>query len=265
MLGTAKNVRTPAVAGSFYPADRAVLRTIVADLLREADPAGPFPKAVIVPHAGYPYSGPVAASAYTLVKQVRDTIKRVVLLGPSHRLPFYGLAASNAEFFATPLGEIPLDERAIEVSLKLPQVHMLDAAHQHEHSLEVQLPFLQVVLSQFSLVPLVVGQTGAHEVADVLEHLWGDEATLIVVSSDLSHYHDYWSARGIDSETAHMIEHCEWQRLGGERACGFCGVRGLLKVAKALGLRVKTIDLRNSGDTAGPKEQVVGYGSFVVY
>jgi AmmeMemoRadiSam system protein B len=265
MLETARHVRQPAVAGSFYPATPAALRDAVAGYLRDAETAGPLPKALIVPHAGYIYSGPVAASGYALLKPLRHQIERVVLLGPSHGVMFFGLATSSAEEFATPLGSIPLDAKATHAALRLPQVHVLDEAHRSEHSLEVQLPFLQMVLGEFSLVPLVIGQATPHEVAEVTEHLWGGDETLVVVSSDLSHYHDYWTARSLDSETSHLIERCQWQQLTGERACGYCGIRGLLQVAKAHGLHVKTIDLRNSADTAGNKDQVVGYGTFVAY
>lgn len=264
MRGTARHVRPAAVAGSFYPSDPVVLRHEIAGFLREAESTGPSPKALIVPHAGYPYSGPVAASGYALLKPIRSSIERVVLLGPSHRVPFSGLAASSDDEFATPLGKIPLDSEAVQASLALPQVQMLDEAHRREHSLEVQLPFLQIVLREFSLVPLAVGEATAEEVAEVLEHLWDGDALLIVISSDLSHYHDYRTARGIDSETSKMIERCEWERISGERACGCGGIRGLLQVAKARGLHVKSVDLRNSGDTAGTKDQVVGYGSFAV-
>lgn len=266
MLKTAvKPIREPAVAGTFYPAERSVLRATVAGYLRQADEAGPLPKALIVPHAGYPYSGSVAASGYILARPIRDRVERVVLVGPSHHVPFYGLAASSSDGFATPLGTISLDRKMIGISHKFPQVHVLDQAHRREHSLEVQLSFLQMVLREFSLLPFAVGRATVDEVAEVLDYLWDDQATLIVVSSDLSHYHHYWTARSIDSETSQMIERCQSEQLNAARACGYCGIRGLLKVSKARGLKVKTVDLRNSGDTIGTKDRVVGYGSFVVY
>jgi AmmeMemoRadiSam system protein B len=260
-----KRVRPPAVAGAFYPGDPVVLRSQIAGYLRQANCVGPIPQALIVPHAGYQYSGPVAASGYALLGPVRHRITRVVLLGPSHRVPFYGLASTSAEAFATPLGAIPIDRAAIEQSLEWPQVRVLDHAHQYEHSLEVHLPFLQVTLDEFSLVPFAVGQANASEVAQVIDALWNGDDTLLVVSSDLSHYHSYATARAIDSETSHLIEHREWEQLSGERACGYCGIRGLLKIAERRGLQVKMVDLRNSGDTSGTKDQVVGYGSYVVY
>jgi len=270
MLKTIRNidstrVRPAAAAGTFYPADGAVLRRVVTGFLREANRIGPTPKALIAPHAGYPYSGPVAASGYALLKPARDRIQRVVLVGPSHRLPFHGLAAPSVEAFATPLGVVPIDRAGVQKSLEWSQVQVLDEAHRHEHSLEVQLPFLQLTLDQFAIVPLAVGEAYASEVADVINSLWGSEETLVVVSSDLSHYHDYWTARAIDSETSNLIENGQWQQLSGQRACGYGGIRGLLKVALKRRLRIKTVDLRNSGDTSGNKEQVVGYGSYVIY
>jgi hypothetical protein len=207
----------------------------------------------------------VAASAYKLIAANANRVRRVVLLGPSHHLGFSGLAASEDDAFATPLGTVSIDHEAVQASLQLPQVHLLDKAHRFEHSLEVQLPFLQVVLEEFCLVPFAVGQANSDEVAEILNGLWGGDETLIIVSSDLSHYHRYGTARRIDRETSQMVERCQWERLTGERACGYCGIRGLLKVAKERKLHVKMVDLRNSGDTAGPKDQVVGYGSFAVY
>ncbi len=265
MIATGKHVRPPAAAGTFYPAEPSELRHLIARYLRDAEPSGPYPKALIVPHAGFVYSGPVAANGYVLLKPIHSQIERVILLGPAHRTAFYGLAVPDCEEFATPLGDVPLDARSLEITLRLPQVHRLDEAHRHEHSLEVQLPFLQFILARFSIVPILVGRVSAAEVAEVLEHLWRDDNTLIVASSDLSHFHDYRAARSIDSETAHLIERCQWQQLSRERACGFGGIQGLLKVAKTMNLQVHTVDLRNSGDTAGSRDEVVGYGSFVIY
>jgi len=253
------------VAGAFYAGDPTVLRQEIARFLREADGVGPTPKALIVPHAGYQYSGPVAASGYALLKPLRNRIQRVLLIGPAHRVPFYGLATTSADAFATPLGEIPIDHKAIEKALALPQVRVFDHAHQHEHSLEVQLPFLQMTLHDLSIVPFAIGQANPGEVADVIDSMWDGEKTLIVISSDLSHYHNYWTARTIDSETSSLIEHCRWKQLTGERACGYGGIGGLLMIVEKYSLHVKTVDLRNSGDTFGTKDQVVGYGSFVVY
>lgn len=225
---------------------------------------GGSPKALIVPHAGLVYSGPVAASAYARIRAARAAIRTVVALGPSHRVPFRGLAASSATAFATPLGEVAVDRLGVEAALALPQVQILDAAHAQEHSLEVQLPFLQETLGRFTWIPLVAGDARAEEVAEVLEALWGGPETLILVSSDLSHYHAYASARSLDLATTTAIENLRHEELDGERACGYVGIRGLLAVARRRGLRVETLDLRNSGDTAGPRHAVVGYGAYAL-
>lgn len=259
-------VRRPAVAGLFYPDDPAELEAAIRAYLAEAaDPDAPLPKAVIAPHAGYVYSGPVAASAYAPLSAGRGRIRRVVLLGPSHRVPFRGLAASSAAWFETPLGRVPVDRAAITAILDLPQVQVLDAAHAQEHSLEVHLPFLQAVLGEFSLVPLVVGDATPAEVGEVLERLWGGPETVIVISSDLSHYLDYETARRIDAATARAIEALEPEAIGYEQACGRNPVNGLLWVARRKGLHARTVDLRSSGDTAGPRDQVVGYGAWLFH
>jgi len=258
------SIRTPAVAGMFYPADAQELRKMVRHFLNQADQiTGTVPKAIIAPHAGYIYSGPIAANAYNRIAAAHDQIKRVVLLGPAHRVPFHGLAASSAKSFSTPLGLVPVDEIAIRRLTDLPQVHILDEAHTNEHSLEVHLPFLQEILKEFSLIPLVVGIAKPEEVSEVLELVWGGAETLIVISSDLSHYHDYDTAKKLDNATSHAIESLNPRAIEYESACGRIPVNGLLTVAKKLGLHAHTIDLRNSGDTAGPRDQVVGYGAYV--
>ncbi|MCB1875441.1 MAG: AmmeMemoRadiSam system protein B [Chromatiales bacterium] len=257
-------IRPPAVAGMFYPDNPEILRRDVLSYLHAAHSQGPTPKALIAPHAGYIYSGPVAASAYHLAEPLRNTIERVVLLGPSHRVPFHGLAVSNADAFRTPLGDVPLDRASIDALLALPQVSALDAAHAQEHSLEVHLPFLQVILGRFTLLPLVVGQATAGEVDEVLARVWGGDETLIVISSDLSHYHDYTTARRMDRNTSDHIEALQGEALDYEDACGRDPVRGLLHLAARRGLKATTVDLRNSGDTAGPRDRVVGYGAYVL-
>jgi AmmeMemoRadiSam system protein B len=258
------NVRHPAVAGMFYPASRGELHSMLSGYLLDAAADDNVPKAIIVPHAGYIYSGPVAASAYARLVPARERIKRVVLLGPSHRVPFTGLAYTSARFFETPLGMIPVDTTALAAIADLPQVQLLDAAHAREHSLEVHLPFLQEVLDDFSLVPLVVGDATPEEVAEVLERLWGGDETLIVVSSDLSHYHDYDTAVALDTATSRAIENKRIQDIGYDHACGRIPVSGLLTVAGRQHMKVTTVDQRNSGDTAGPRDQVVGYGAYVL-
>ena len=258
--------RPPAVAGTFYPADPGRLRASVDHLLQAADRSGsevPVPKALIAPHAGYVYSGPVAASAYARLRAARSRIRRVILLGPVHRVPVRGLALPSVEAFETPLGRIPLDQLAIAQVRHLPQVVQSRAAHEHEHSLEVHLPFLQRMLENFSLVPFAVGDASRYQVAEVLDALWGGEETLIVVSSDLSHYLAYDAARRIDSETAAMILDMR-SDIDHEHACGGTPVNGLMLTAHRRGLKVEMLDLRNSGDTAGGRDRVVGYGSFAV-
>jgi len=256
-------VRSPAVAGSFYPDDNHQLEKMISGLLAASRTAMPSPKALIVPHAGYIYSGPIAASAYARVANGRNTITRVVLLGPSHRLLFHGLAASSARLFSTPLGSVPVDIEALAAIKHLPQVQTLDQAHQWEHSLEVHIPFLQMVLADFKLVPLVVGEATAEQVSEVLELLWGGPETLIVVSSDLSHYHDYETARRLDRGTSDAIVQFRPQDIHHEQACGRNPILGLLTAARHHTMRAETIDLRNSGDTAGPRDQVVGYGAYI--
>ena len=264
--GTRPKIRPPAVAGSFYPGDAAGLARAVEAYLEAATPANGEapPKALIVPHAGYVYSGPVAASGYVILRGSGTAVRRVVLIGPAHRVPLRGLAAPRADLFRTPLGDVPIDHAAIEPLLSLAYVERSDSAHAEEHSLEVQLPFLQHLLSRFDLVPLVAGDASAEEVAEVLERLWGGPETLVVISSDLSHYHDWKSATRLDAATSRAIEELAPERLDHESACGRIPVAGLLLQARRLGLRVRALDLRNSGDTAGPRDQVVGYGAYAV-
>lgn len=258
-----KAIRPPAVAGAFYPADPDRLQKMVADFLAAAAPTAPVPKAIIAPHAGYVYSGPIAASAYACLVKTGSSIRRVVLLGPAHRVPVRGLAASSAAAFATPLGTVPVDQEAMKTILPLPQVKTSDEAHALEHGLEVHLPFLQQICADFTIVPLVVGQATAAEVAEVLGTLWGGPETLVVVSSDLSHYYDYETARRLDEATGRAIERLQPEAIGRDAACGRIPIQGLLEVARRRGLSCRTLDLRNSGDTAGSRDQVVGYGAFV--
>ncbi|MGB0713783.1 MAG: AmmeMemoRadiSam system protein B [Gammaproteobacteria bacterium] len=264
-------VQAPVVAGMFYPGDPEQLRADVLsylDAVQAPDQAidqDDAPKAMIVPHAGYQYSGPVAASAYARLLPVSDRIERVVLMGPSHRVALHGIAASGADFFETPLGRIPVDREALARLQGLGNVGRADVAFAREHSLEVHLPFLQTVLGGFSLVPFVVGQAEEDEVAAVLEALWGGPETLIVISSDLSHYHDYTTCQGLDAETTRRIVALEGRSLTGHDACGVYPVRGLLRAARRLGLTASVADVRNSGDTAGPRDRVVGYGSYLFH
>ncbi len=258
--------RAPAVAGSFYPANPADLESEVQRHLADARARAPEheanAKAFIVPHAGYRYSGPIAASAYRQLEARRSVIRRVVLLGPAHRVGLRGLGVHSADAFVTPLGEVPIDHEAVSRALTLPQVSIHDGAHRDEHSLEVQLPFLQCVLDEFRLVPFCVGDAEANEVAEVLELLWGGDETLILVSSDLSHFLDDRTARSVDAATTRAIENLDIAALDYDSACGRNPMRGLLVVAERRGLRVRTLDLRNSADTAGEPGRVVGYGAY---
>jgi len=257
-------VKLPAVAGMFYPADPEALAAEIDHYLAQAPvPQGPPPKALIAPHAGYVYSGPVAASAYARLVPASDRIRRVVILAPAHRVPFRGIAASSADWFRTPLGDVPVDREAVEAALELPQVVVFDPAFEEEHALEVHLPFLQRVLRDFQIVPFVVGDADPADVAALLERLWDGDETLIVVSSDLSHYLDYHSARERDARTTAAIEALRPELIGFEDACGRIPVSGLLLAARAHHLHPHTVDLRNSGDTAGDKRRVVGYGAYV--
>ncbi|TPQ25441.1 AmmeMemoRadiSam system protein B [Methylomonas koyamae] len=256
--------RKPAVAGRFYPAQPQQLHAEIVGFLQQAEPADQVPKAIIAPHAGYLYSGPIAASAYVRLKPAAGSIKRVVLIGPSHRVAFRGLAVSRTHAYTTPLGDVLVDRAAVETLLQLPFVEYIEQAHTLEHSLEVHVPFLQEVLRDFSLVPIVAGDASPDQVSQVLDLLWDGPETLLVVSSDLSHYHPYATAQRMDRNTSQLIEQLRYQDIGGEDACGKVAVNGLLKLLEEKGLSIKTIDLRNSGDTAGDKQQVVGYGAYVV-
>lgn len=222
------------------------------------------PKAIIVPHAGYIYSGCIAASAYAALAHERALVRRMVLLGPAHFVPFRGIAAPEAVGFATPLGVVPVDSEAIQSITAKGLVATYDKAHKSDHSLEVQLPFLQLVLEQFAIVPLLVGEATPEEVATVIEHLWGGPETRFVISSDLSHYLDWAAAQKLDQATAAAIEALEPQRIGEHQACGRIPLCGLLQAASAHHLRARTLDLRSSGDTSGPRDKVVGYGSFAL-
>jgi len=256
-------IRSPAVAGTFYPADAVSLSSQIRAFLGEAgEDVGLAPKAIIAPHAGYIYSGPVAAHAYAHIKPLKGIVERVVLLGPCHRVPVMGVALSSADSFLTPLGTVDVDHALDDVLLAHPQVQVYDATHAQEHSLEVHIPFLQVLLGDFKLLPMVVGQATPVEVAEVLECVWGGPETLIVISSDLSHYLDYDSACVIDRRTCAAIEHFDYNAIADGQACGRMPIKGLLELARRKGMQVRTLDLRNSGDTAGPRTQVVGYGSW---
>jgi len=272
-------IRPGAVSGLFYPGEPSELRSSVNALLASAGsmqraraanmaalPDGvnecdaATPKALIAPHAGYVYSGAVAAAAYRLLTEARGKVSRVILLGPSHRFAFSGMAATSASAYETPLGVVPIDQQGLDQARDL--LGLADEAHEGEHCLETQLPFLQVLLGDFELAPIICGRATGEQVADLLERLWGGPETLIVVSSDLSHYLDYQGCRALDEKTCAAIERLDPAALTSEQACGATPVKGLLTAARRRGMRVRTLDLRNSGDTAGPRDRVVGYGAW---
>jgi AmmeMemoRadiSam system protein B/AmmeMemoRadiSam system protein A len=259
--------RPAAVAGTFYPGDQiALARELLGflDETRDAPLVPGFPKALIVTHPGYIYSGQVAAQAYALLRPAMGIVKRVVLLGPCHRVAVRGLALPEATAFETPLGRVEIDEAAVAELKGLPQVSVNAATHAHEHSLEVQLPFLQQVLKGFKLVPLVVGQATREQVAEALDRLWGGPETLIVISSDLSHYHPYDTARAIDRKTVQAIVGFRTD-IDHVQACGATPMTGFLETAKRRGMTSELLDARNSGDTAGGRDRVVGYASFAFW
>jgi MEMO1 family protein len=260
------STRPAAVAGSFYPGDPAALAAEVCAYLAASHPASgaPHPKAIIAPHAGYIYSGPVAASAYARLAPLKDRVSRVVLCGPAHRVFVRGVALPGVDAFDSPLGSVPVDRGAVETLRAFPFVTVSPRAHALEHSLEVHLPFLQSVLGEFSLVPIVVGDATPGEMANLLEALWGGPETAIVVSSDLSHYHPYEVARTLDRDTADAILRLE-AAIAPEAACGAAPINGLLTLARRRGLTAELVDLRNSGDTAGGRDRVVGYASFAFH
>ena len=259
-------IRPPAVAGAFYPAERDALERQLVRFLSESNGSTDVvPKAIIGPHAGYVYSGAVAARAYARVAAARGRISRVVLIGPSHHVAFRGMAIDISAGWATPFGTVPLDTEAIARLCQLPMVGQLDAAHEREHALEVHVPFLQHVLGDFRLVPIVAGDAPAEAVAAVLDAAWGGPETLIVVSTDLSHYLDYAACQRMDDRTAAAIEKFAIDAIDPAAACGAIPTRGLLLSARRRGMAIERLDLRNSGDTAGPRDRVVGYGAWALF
>jgi AmmeMemoRadiSam system protein B len=262
------STRPTAVAGMFYPDAPERLRQEVARYLAEVRTVvaahGRAPKAIVVPHAGFMYSGPIAAAAYGRLRSAAATIHRVVLIGPSHRVAFRGVAVPGTAAFASPLGSVMIDDAARREVCGHPAVVTSDRAHEAEHSLEVQLPFLQSVLDDFTLLPLVAGDAPAEEVAGILDRVWDGVETLIVVSTDLSHYHGYDEARALDAATSRRIVAMEGG-LDGANACGCVGLNGFLLTARRRGLLPSELDIRNSGDTSGDRGRVVGYGAFAFY
>lgn len=257
-------VRPAAVAGLFYPQDPGELSSALETLLGERCASSPAPKALIVPHAGYIYSGAVASRAYGSLGSAARLLRRIVMLGPSHRVWFAGLALPEAQAFATPLGVLRVDAAAVGKLRDLPAVVVSDRPHAAEHCLEVQLPFLQRLTPSAQIVPIVAGDATPAEVEAVIDALWGDAETLIVVSSDLSHYHPYGIAQALDAQTAQAILDGR-EDLSGDRACGYVVLNGLSRAVRKRGMRAELLDVRNSGDTAGDRQRVVGYGAFAFY
>lgn len=256
--------RRAAVAGLFYPRDPLALDATIAALLREQPAMTPAPKVLVVPHAGYPYSGALAARAYATLGAAAASLERVVLLGPSHRVWLQGFALPVADRFLTPLGALDVDAAVVGRLCSLPGVRRDEAPHRQEHCLEVQLPFLQRVAPQARIVPILVGEATPAEVAAVLEAAWGGAETLVVISTDLSHYHAYDEARRRDADTAAAVLAASGG-LRGDQACGCVALNGLARVASQRRLRGELIGLCNSGDTAGDRQRVVGYGAFGFY
>ncbi len=261
IMDTISKIREPQVAGMFYPAEPEACAALVARSLAAAKPsAADRAKLVIAPHAGHVYSGPIAATVYKPLEKARDRISRVVLVGVAHRVPFKGIVTTGATHWKTPLGLVPIDGDWLHRA----GVPVMEEAFAGEHSLEVHLPFLQTVLGDFALLPLIVGGASHQEVADVLERVWGGPETLIVISSDMSHFHDYETAQRLDAATRAAIEALEPERLSGEGACGYRAIGGALLQARKRDMRVTGVDFRNSGDTAGARDRVVGYGAFIM-
>lgn len=264
--------REPAVAGTFYPDNPLALAHQVDQFLAHTKSSvlseRLTPKALIVPHAGYLYSGSIAASAYQLLTSLTPKPSRVVLLGPSHHVPLRGLVAPATSFFRTPLGSIPIDRDLLALLAEQSVIMIDNLPHHSEHSLEVQLPFLQRTLNEFTILPLLVGGASSHQVANVLQSVWGDKETLIVVSSDLSHYHDCTEAKNLDRRATAMIEQLD-DHLTESLACGYIAINGLLRLARHRAMSVTTLALKNSGETSGidkpDQHRVVGYGAYVIY
>ncbi|MEQ8286879.1 AmmeMemoRadiSam system protein B [Thalassospira sp.] len=266
-------IRPPAVAGSFYPADADILRSEIDGLIDAAlhsdvtqDDA--IPKAIIVPHAGLMFSGAIAALGFATVRALKGKIKRILIIGPAHRMAFQGIALAKADGFATPLGNLRCDLGALQTALALPQVQILDDAHKQEHGLEIELPFIQRLFGEnadIGIVPLLVGRCSPRQVNEVIEKLWGGPETLIVISSDLSHFHDYDTAKNMDGRTRAMIEAFDAENIGSDDACGALPVAGMLLSARKRNMRIATLGMRNSGDVTGDKSRVVGYGAWALY
>lgn len=259
-------IRPPAVAGTLYDADTQRLLAQVESWLNEgvAKTTPKTPKALVVPHSGYHYSGKTAAAAYRLLEPVYDSIRRVVILGNSHRDTINGFALPGVDVFKTPLGDVKVDPHAVQHLLNEPDVQELPEAHRLEHSIEVQLPFLQTVLEDFVIVPLIVGNNDPKRVAELLKPLWGAEETLIVISTGLSRKRPQSEARSQDAHSAERIRKMKID-FSYPEACGFNALNGFLYLAKEKHLDSKCLALSTSADTNGLKDRVRGFGSFAFF
>jgi AmmeMemoRadiSam system protein B/AmmeMemoRadiSam system protein A len=266
-------IRPPAVAGTFYPADADILRREIDGLMdaavhSDATQKTATPKAIIVPHAGLTFSGSLAALGFATMRAFKGQIKRILILGPAHRMAFQGIALAKADGFATPLGTMRCDLLALQTALSLPQVQMLDDAHKLEHGLEIELPFIQRLFGEnadIGIVPLLVSRCNPRQVGELIEKLWGGPETLIVISSDLSHFHDYDTAKRMDANTRRMIENFDAENIGSDDACGALPVAGMLLCARSRNMRIETLGMHNSGDVTDDKSRVVGYGAWALY
>ncbi|WP_404426095.1 AmmeMemoRadiSam system protein B [Thalassospira australica] len=266
-------IRPPAIAGTFYPAAPDMLRSEIDGLIHAAvesqtENDTPIPKAIIVPHAGLMFSGAIAGLGFATVRALKGTVKRIVIIGPAHRMAFQGIAIARADGFATPIGDVRCDLAGLQAALAWPQVQVLDEAHRLEHGLEIELPFIQRLFGEdadIGIVPLLVSRCSAWQVHEVIEALWGGPETLIVISSDLSHFHDYDTAKRIDDNTRAMIERFDAESITSGDACGALPVAGMLMSARKRGMRIRTLGMCNSGDVTGDKSRVVGYGAWAVY
>ncbi|MEA1989063.1 MAG: AmmeMemoRadiSam system protein B [Pseudomonadota bacterium] len=263
------SVRPPAVSGMFYPGNKQEISDFFAECenfsLIKHTHSNPIPRALILPHAGYIYSGCAAYEGYQYWQAASEKIKTVVVIGPAHRVAFEGIATVGVELLETPLGLVEVDGDLRDYMIKEGLISVADQAHAAEHSIEVHLPFIQSMLPNAKILPLLDGMVSADKVKKIIESLWNDSGVYFVISSDLSHFHSYDEAKAIDKQTANLIESGDWQALNGNRACGYIGIQGLLKMQVSHSLKLEQIRLINSGDTAGDKQRVVGYGSWAVF
>ena len=261
-----EKIKQADVAGMFYPGEEASLRQMVDGFIQKALSFDLRPRAIIAPHAGYIYSGSIAGTAYKTIAAVRDQIENVIIMSPAHRFYLRGIALHMADAFATPLGNIPVNIGIVKKIKQFSSVQWEERSFIQEHGLETHLPFIQRAFKPgIKIVPMIVGECQESEVAEILESVWEDPRNFVIISSDLSHFHSYADAKKLDRNTVDLIQNLDSQSLDTEFACGHYPICGLLNLARNRKLKIKALDIRSSGDTAGSKESVVGYGSFAVY